>query len=278
MTSAPMISALSSFAKAELYSMYFSKAANAQARSLYEEASNADKTFGRPCAELAYAILQAYLYNWLDADFVDPKQKMFDWAYEALKRDPDDPNNKWVMANVHLYRKEFPEAVSGYAALGNDKLNTSMPGEEWAYPVDYADLLLLTGNPKQAISIVKDQVLQNCPVPEKWFYWVLAWAYYVDGQHQASLDALANFPNPRNAIRKNVIANLAACGQVDDAKTQAKTFLLEEKAQKITYADPGEPVIDGILLVEERVPFQLDSVRDRWTDDLTKAFTGLVQP
>jgi tetratricopeptide (TPR) repeat protein len=274
-----MSAAWCSFAKAETYSAYFSKAANAEARRLYLAASKADGGFSRPCAELAYAVLQAYLYNWYEGDPEHAIEEMNRWADEALIRDPNDPNNTWVMANVRLYSGDFSGAAGGYQALGGASLNAPpLIDDQWAYQVDYADMKLLTGEAKEAIAIVTE-VLKKCPVPEKWFYWVLAWAYYVDGQFEASLEALSQLSNPRNAIRKNVIANLVALGRLGQAQIQAATFLVEEKSQGIVYADSqGYPVLPRLKAVEDRVPFKDPAMRDRWKNDLEPAFGGLVQP
>jgi tetratricopeptide (TPR) repeat protein len=272
-----MSAAWCSFSKAEAYSAYFSKQANIEARRLYLEASKADPGFGRPCAELAYAILQAYLYNWYDGDPQDAKNEMKTWAQEALDRD-DDTNSKWVMANVKLYCEDFDGARDDYHALGDAHLNAPQLLEDrWAYQVDYADMKLLTGGAKEAIAIVND-VLAKCPVPEKWFYWVLGWAYYVDKQFDASLDALSHFSRPRNTIRKNVIANLVALGRLGEAQIQAATFLVEEKAQGIAYANTGQPVYPRLAEIEDRVPFEDVTVRERWKSDLKKVFGGLIQP
>jgi len=272
-----MPAALNYLVKAEIFSAYFNKSANAEAQRLYLEAIKADPTFARPCADLAYAILQAYLYNWYDGDETNALAEMNTRAQEALTKDPTDSYNRWVMADVCLYSKDFANAAKHYSSLGVPQLKTPMAAEEWAYRVDYADMLLLTGDAKQAITIVND-VLQNCPLPEKWFYWVLSWAFYVDGQYQESLDALAHFSRPRNAIRKNRICSLVGLKQIGAAQAEAQTFLDEEKAQGITYAAPGQPVWPGLWPIEDRIPFQNQSDLQRWKDDLNTAFGGLVQP
>src|SRR5882724_1470372 len=176
-----MPTALDNLLKAEVYLTYFSKDAYKAARSLYEEAIDAEPALARPCTELAYAILQAYLYNWYEGDPKDAIQEMKDLVAKAHAKDPNDPYNTWVWADVCLYSKDFPNAISGYAALGGPQMLHPTLADRWAYQVDYADLMLLTGDAKSAISIVNG-VLSSCPLPEKWFYWVLAWAYYVDEQ------------------------------------------------------------------------------------------------
>jgi hypothetical protein len=272
-----MTAALNYLIKAEIFSAYFNKSANAEAQRLYLEAIKADPNFARPCADLAYAILQAYLYNWYDGDPGDAIAEMNKWAQEAMNKDPNDPYNLWVFADVRLYGKDFANAANHYATLGAPQFNKPMPAEEWAFMVDYADLLLLTGDPKQAVTIVNN-VLQKGPPPERWFYWVLAWAHYIDGDYPNSLKALTHFRVPRNAIRKNKIASLVGYKQIVDAKAEAQIFLEEEKAQGITYAVTGQPVLPGLMLIEDRVPLQDPKQLQQWKDHLSQAFAGIVQP
>ena len=274
-----MTETLNYLIKAEIFSAYFNKKANAEAQRLYQEAINADasKTFSRPCADLAYAILQAYLYNWHVGDPKNAIAEMNNWAQEAVRREPNDPYNDWIQADVFLYSKDFGKAATNYTKLGVPKNTLPLPAEEWAFSVDYADLLLLSGDAKQAIAIV-DDVLQHCPKPEKWFYWVQSWAYYADGGYQKSLDALKHFHIPRNAIRKNKIASLVGLNRIPDAQNEARTFLDEEKEQGITYAVAGQQVLPGLLPIEDRIPFQDQALKQRWNDHIKQAFTGVLQP
>jgi hypothetical protein len=272
-----MTAATNNLIKAEVFQGYFDKRANAEAQRLYLAAIEADPSFARPCADLAYALLQAYLYNWYEGSPLAVIGAMNARAQEALTKDPDDFYNLWIAADVALYSQDFDRAVAHYATLGAPALNKPMAAEEWAFRVDYADLLLLTGDPDQAVDIVKDAI-QKAPFVEKWFYWVLGWAYYRGGWYQESLDALAHFRVPRNAIRKNVIASLVGLGNVIEAQAQAQIFLDEEKAQGIAYADPGQPVLAGLMQIEDRIPFKDPNARQKWKDDLAQAFNGLTQP
>ena len=261
----------------ENYAAYAQKNANIEARDLYAKAIAADQTFARPWADLAYAYLQAYIYHWWDGDPADVLNAMNTNIQGAVARGATDQYVLWVQADCYLYLKDYANAIAAYKNLGAPSVPSDLLPYEWSFRVDYADMLLLTGDAKQAISIVND-VLQNCPMPERWFYWIQAWAYYVDGQYQASLDALSHYRNPRNAIRKNVIASLAALGQIGEAQIQAATFLVEEKAQGVTYASPGQPVLAGLMAIEDRLPLQSTSKLQQWKNDLGKAFGGLIQP
>lgn len=262
-------------AKAETYYLYFRRDANIEARRLLQRAIDADSKLAHPYAELAYAELTAWLYNW------DPSIQNLDnalnYAKQADANEPNDYYNLWVLADVHLYRREFGPAEGLYEKVRGLAKDQAIPEEQNAVHVDWADMLLLTGKTKQAISVVTAAIEQS-PVPERWFYWVLGWAYYADKEYRLSLQAMRKLGRPRNSMRKNVIANLVALDRIDDAKTQAKRFLEEEKDQGITFADPGQPVWKRLEEVENRVPFADDGQLSLWKQHLGTAFKDLVAP
>jgi predicted Zn-dependent protease len=269
-----MTKALDYLLKGETCLHYFRKDANAEGQRLYKEAINADANFARPYAYQAFAVLQAYLYNWYAG--TDAIKDMTYYADQALVVDPNDYQNHWIRAAVYLYSRDFTNAKKKYADVALMAAKDAIPEELRAFKVDNADMLLLTGNPKQAIADVNDALKTG--IPERWFYWVLGWAYYVDGQYNESLTAFSNFRFARNAIRKNVIANLVALNKVADAKKEAALFLLEEKADGCTYAVAGQPVLPGLLAIEDRVPFESQAQRDIWKGHLQQAFDWLNQP
>jgi hypothetical protein len=115
-------------------------------------------------------------------------------------------------------------------------------------------------------------------VAEKWFFWVLGWAYYVNGQYDESLDVLGKLGNPRNAIRKNIIANLVALNRPADATYHAHKFLAEENEQGITYAASGKPVWAAMEVKENKLPFQDKKQLQIWKNHLEVAFSKQVAP
>ncbi len=261
--------------KAEVFYHYFRRDANAEAQRLYKEAIKLDGSLSQPFSELAYAELTAWLYNW-DPSMTDLCGAL-GHAKRAVENDKNDYYAHWILADVHLYMKDFDTARAVYKdALALAKAQTVVE-EERAVHVDWADMLLLTGQPKQAISLVTTAI-QNSPVVERWFYWVLSWAYYADGQYDRSLTELYKLGNPRNAMRKNVIANLIALDRTDEAKAQAKKFLKEENDQGITYNSPGGPVWAAMEKIEDRVPFEDGKQLAQWKAHLEAAFDQQVAP
>lgn len=262
-------------AKADIFYHYFRSDANAEARRLYREAIKLNPLLSQPFAELAYAELTAWLYNW------DPSMTSLDdtlvHAQTAISNEGSDYFSVWVLADVHLYRREFDKAKNTYDVVLAMAKEQAIPEEERAIHVDWADMLLLTGDAKQAISIITSAIDSN-PVVEKWFYWVLGWAYYVDGQYGKSLEALHHISNPRDAMRKNVIANLVALNQLDQASSNARLFLQEQQAQGIAYSQSGGPVWPAMEKIEDRVPFQDDKQLALWKQHLEAAFSKQVAP
>lgn len=269
--------ALDYLLKGETYLQYFRKDANDEGQRMYKAAMKADPAFARPYAYQAYAVLQAYLYNWYAASPDAAITEMTIYADQAIAVDPDDYHGHWIRAAVSLYSRDFTDAKARYAAAAPIVAQRGIPDDQRAFQVDRADMLLLTGNPKQAITDVT-AALKAAPVAERWFYWVLGWAYYVDGQYQESLDTFAKFRVPRNAIRKNVIANLVALNNMTEAKNQAALFLGEEKEQGITYAPAGQDTFAGLSKIEDRVPFEDKTQLQLWKDRLQQAFDKVPQP
>ena len=261
--------------KGDVFYHYFRRDANAEAQRLYQEAIKTDPSLSQPYAELAYAQLNAWLYNW-DPSMNDLDQALFN-AKEAVERDDSDYYNHWILADVRLYRKEFGLASDGYQVALDFAQAQAVPEELRNMHVDWADMLLLTGDAKKAIGLATTAI-QESPVPERWFYWVLGWAYYADEQYDLSLEALSKLGNPRNAIRKNVIANLVALNRMQQADAHAKMFLKEEADQGITFANPGEPVWPGMEKIEDRIPFQDAKQLAMWKGHLESVFSQQISP
>lgn len=261
--------------KAEVFYNYGRRDANAEARRLYNEVIKLDPSRLQTYADLAYAELTAWLYNW-DPDMTDLEQTL-GHAQTAATGDPTDYYYQWILADVYLYKKEFGLARDTHEIARNLVSQQAVDEEAHAVHVDWADMLLLTGDAKQAISLVTTAIDQ-CHCAERWFHWVLGWAYYADGQYQQSLDVLNKLGNPRNARRKNVIANLVALDRTDEADDHAKKYLKEEKDQGITFNTPGGPVWPAMEKIEDRVPFEDGKKLALWKHHLEKVFSKQVAP
>ncbi len=280
-----MDQALDYYIKAETYFLYFSREANVEARKLHAKAIAAKPDFTRAHADYAYSMLHAWLFGWDDDVTLDAIRYRAD---QALQQDSSDFYAQQVMADVLLYCREFDLARDGYARARELAKTQAIPEDLLSVDADWADMLLLTGKASDAIGVVTRVIEKSC-VPERWFHWVLGWAYYQNGQYDESLAALFALRNPRNAIRKNVVASYAARSEVeedpakakellDKAKEHAKRFLDEEREQGTYYGIEGGSVLDRLLEIESRVPFEKDTDAGRWKHHLKLGFDGVMQP
>lgn len=287
-----MAQALDYYLKAETYYLYFDRAANAEARRLYRQAVEEERKkekpeFARPFSDLAYSILHAWLFNWDPSASLD---EAHDLAAEAIEIADNDYYTRWMMAAILLYQRQFDESERGYNEAMRLAVEQAIPEEQRALRADWADYLLLAAQPGAAVQQVQ-QAIEESPVPEKWLFWVQAWALYETDQFQASVDALRRLRNPRNAMRKNLVADYVALGDLASqqssaeaanyyelARFHAKKFLNEELNQGITYAPPGQLVWPGLSQIEDKLPFRDPTRLERWKGYLERAFEGLVQP
>ena len=139
-------------------------------------------------------------------------------------------------------------------------------------------MLLLTDRGPEALKEIQSVLADKSHTPEKWYYWVLSWAHYGEGQYKESLAALGHIGRPRNAIRKNLIATQVALGNLAEAKADAAAFLKEEKGHGITYGTAGQAALPGLLKIEDRLPFKNPGKLKRWKGHLSTAFEGVPQP
>jgi tetratricopeptide (TPR) repeat protein len=242
---------------------------------MYREAIRLDQNFARAHADLAYSLLHAWLFNWDAAVTMEEAQRHADMA---LGIDPNDYYNNWIAGACQLYRREFAQAAASYDKALQLAASQAIPEYMGALRVDRGEMLLLTGNSAGALGDILSVINDKSQQPEKWYYWVLAWAHYVEGQYPESLTALGHIGRPRNAMRKNVIAAQVALGNVTEAQAEAVRFLEEEKGHGIEYAAPGHEVLTGLLRIEDRLPFRNPEPLQRWKNHLTTAFRGVPQP
>lgn len=260
------------YSKAETFNLYFRREPNVEARRLYQAAIDERGDFAQAYSQLAYAQLQAWLYNWDFDSSEGLPEEAWSNANRAVQLAPNDYYANWVLADICLYRKDFRQAATLYHTVFSLAEQQAVPEEQRAIRVDHADFLLLTGDSRSAVQQAQGVISERGVVPEKWFYWVLGWAHYVDGNYQQSLDALSKLGNPRNAIRKNVITNLVALtdqgeSRMAEAKGEAERFIEEEQDQGVTYAD-----LDALLFKENKLPFNDDEKLSEWKDRLKRGF------
>jgi tetratricopeptide (TPR) repeat protein len=262
------------FVRGWSFYLYFRRDANAEARRMYEEAIKLQPDVPRYHADLAYSLLHAWVFNWDDKVTMAQAASAAD---RAMALDAKDYYSNWVRGAVYLYEKDHANAETCYDTALRLAAVQAIPEDTRGLRVDWAEMLTLTGRAGRAVTEIKD-VLNNSRVPERWFHWVHAWALYEEGRYQESIDALAPIGTPRNAMRKNLIANCVALNQLAEAQKHADLFVKEEARQGTTYAPKGQLVFPGLEKIEDRLPFHDPKRLQRWKDHLAPAFQHTIQP
>ena len=107
-------------------------------------------------------------------------------AEAALKIEGDDYYNNWIAAACHLYLRQFDKATAAYDKALELAKSQAIPDEISALRIDRAEMLLLTDRGREALKEIQSVLADKSHTPEKWYYWVLSWAHYGEGQYKES--------------------------------------------------------------------------------------------
>ena len=82
----------------------------ARSRLLFEQAIDIDPSFANPYAGLAFGHLIGYVNQWTETP-VQPLATADRLARRSLALDPSDPQSHYAMAAVHLWTRNYDEAI-----------------------------------------------------------------------------------------------------------------------------------------------------------------------
>jgi adenylate cyclase len=224
----------------------YNEPARAEARRLLNQALALDPNFAR-----AVALLAVTYTSQSGASLADPEHDL-DQAYQIARRavalDPDLPQVHWVLALVHMFRREYDEAeASARRAIELD------PNYADAYAL-LAWILQYAGEPESALSEIAKAIRLN-PRPPFPYFSSEAEAYFSIGNYQtaAGISAQALERNPSGQrLRLFMAASLVHLGQVEDARWEVQEILVLEPGLTLAklpgiapYKDPK--VLDSLV-------------------------------
>ena len=132
------------FLRGQQVSVNFSEEAIAQAVELYRQAIRLDPNYAHAHGALAVARIRQYLSGFTDTPAL-MKDRALELARKAADMDPGSHQIQWSLGYIHLYRKEFDEALQ--AAESAVSLSPN-------YADGYALLALLKNNLGQADEVI----------------------------------------------------------------------------------------------------------------------------
>lgn len=235
----------------------FTSEGNAAARQLFQIASSIDPNYARAYAGLAWTYANEYDYEWTD-DFDTAIKRATEMAHKAVSLDPSDYQAHWVLGWAYLYNWEHEKAIASY--LRARELNPN----DAELLAEMANLLIYTGQPKQAIAQVKEAIRLN-PFHEKWYDEYLGWAYEEAGMPQEAIEVLEQVigkdPDPEAIwILPTLAAAYAnpAIARMDGARATVKTILTLKP--EFSSAE-----------VASRNPYKTQKLIDRYVNALRRA-------
>jgi TolB-like protein/class 3 adenylate cyclase/Flp pilus assembly protein TadD len=194
----------------------YTRAANAHARRLFEEAIEIAPDYGRAYSALSRTHNHDWRYEWSAA----PEESLaaaVEYARRAILHDPLDARGYAELGYANLYRKRQDEAVADYArALALNPNDADIIAE-------YADALVYAEQPDKAIELM-DRAMRLNPYYPDWYLWYLADAYNAMGRSEDVVATVLRMQNPAEGYRM-LAANYAHLGMMEEARAAAREVL-----------------------------------------------------
>ena len=245
------------FLRGQQVSVNFSEEAIAQAVELYRQAIRLDPNYAHAHGALAVARIRQYLSGFTDTPAL-MKDRALELARKAADMDPGSHQIQWSLGYIHLYRKEFDEALQ--AAESAVSLSPN-------YADGYALLALLKNNLGQADEVIL--LIEKAMVLNPHYTWdyiyQLGRAYYALGEYKKAVSYLLQALERNESAgypRLFLAASYVNLGQVDDAEWE------------ITQAQMAHPEFTYSHL-QKTVPIGNKKLLDRFFSDLRTA--GLTE-
>jgi TolB-like protein len=197
--------------------MFQSESAGREARLMFERAIALDPEFAEPYRWIALNLIDSWL---LWGEPLEPNlQRAVAAGQKAVTLDPNDAGNRWVYGYLLVRGDQWAQAEAEFAvALRLDPNNA----DTWAM---LSELMVLSGRPKDAIANIEKALRLN-PHPPGWYYWFLGQSQYLDRQYDRAVLSLRREQTYRLACRRTLAAALAQLGRLDEARLEAKMFMV----------------------------------------------------
>jgi TolB-like protein/Tfp pilus assembly protein PilF len=210
--------------------LLFRRDDNAEARQLAERALALDPRSAAAHTELGWSYCLDCILSW-----VEDRPAAFAAAFKAAQRavllDEADCRARWLLGNVHIYRREFDEARA--------QLRKAI----WLNPNDveargiYGFLLIAVGEPDAALEQFDIARRQN-PFEFNWVTWYRGIALFTARRYDEAIAILKQVHNPTNEVRLWQAACYGASGRIDQARAALAEFLAAARLDMAHF--PGE--------------------------------------
>ncbi|MER9138361.1 tetratricopeptide repeat protein [Mesorhizobium sp. M0830] len=176
---------------------------------------------------------------WLGWEFwdepMDPNRaRALAEAQLAVELDPNDAGNRWVLGVVLGHESRWAESDAEFNAAHELDPNHA---DAWAMR---AELTTQKGRPAEAIDQVRRALRLN-PHPPGWYYWMLGQAQYAMGDYESAIQTLRRPETYRTTSRRLLAASLAQLGRLEEARWEAKMFMMSNPHFTIRHWSESQP-------------------------------------
>ncbi|ABS25938.1 BTAD domain-containing putative transcriptional regulator [Anaeromyxobacter sp. Fw109-5] len=188
-----------------------------EARRLFEQALARDRDYARAWAGLSLS----HFNDWSCAAWDrwdETERRAFEYAAEAIRRDPHDPVTQCILGRILLYRREFERAAEHLSRA--HALNPNEPDVLAHLAVGYAYL----GEPERGLALGEAARRLN-PFHADWYLPCVAANHLVARRPGEALDLLARAPDGHVDTRAFLAVARAHLGDDAGARDDARRFV-----------------------------------------------------
>jgi TolB-like protein len=241
--------------RSEALFLRFTRQDNTEARSLAERAVALDPKSTLAHTQLGWTHCLDYISSWVE-DREASLASAFAMAQRAVLLDEDDCRARWLLGNMHIYRREFDEARAQLR-----KAIALNPNDVEARAI-YGFLLIAVGEADAALEQFDIAKKQN-PFEFNWVTWYRGIALFTARRYEDAIAMLKQVHNPNNETRFWLTASYAAAGHIAEARATLDEFLA--RAQQEMAVFPGRSLADWEpqihAAIEYRDPAEFEHLR-----------------
>ncbi len=245
------LSAYDHVLRSEALMLRFAKDDNAEARRWAETAVELDPKSAQAHAQLGWTYCMDYICGWVE----DPPAALdtaFMLAQRAVLLDEGDCRARWLLGNIHIYRREYDEACAhlrrAIALNPNDVDARGM----------YGLYLIAVGETEAALEQF-DIARRHSPFDFNYINWYRGIALFTARRYEEAIATLKQVHNPNNEVRCWLAASYAAAGYLADARAMLAEFLTVAERERACF--PGrrleqwEPSLHAAIEYRDQAAF-----------------------
>jgi TolB-like protein/class 3 adenylate cyclase len=191
--------------------------ASVEAMVLLEHAIELDPEY----AEAHRYLALTHWIHWAHwgAPAAEHRQQAIELAEKAVRLDPNDPGCRWMLGMIYAYENRFEESDRAFAKAVELDPNCA---DAWA---EMSDISVMAGRLDEGLERIQKAFRLN-PLPPSWYYLLLGQAEYARKNYEKALTPLRHESTYRTHSRRTLAAALAQLGRIEEARREAKLFLV----------------------------------------------------